>query len=109
MTTRSTVAPASGSAVAIPLRHCTASAPGFARASARTSGSPSTPMTRAPRAASAMVSVPVPHPMSATQPSSGSPSRTWSRRRARNVVSRIVSAMAGSYRRVSARRPAAGT
>ena len=42
-------APGSGSAVASPLRHCTASAPAFARASESTSGSPSTPTTSAPR------------------------------------------------------------
>ena len=92
MTTRSALAPGSGSAVASPLRHCTASAPGFAWASASTSGSPSTPITSAPPAASAMASVPVPQPTSTTAAPGASPSRTWARRRPRKVASRMVSA-----------------
>jgi hypothetical protein len=59
-----------------PSRHCTASAPAFARASASTSGSPSTATTSAPRAASAMASVPVPQPTSITLAPGASPSST---------------------------------
>ena len=111
ITTASALASSSGSRPARPSRQFTRSAPGLRCAAARMARSPSTAMTGPSVFAcpSAMANVPVPQPTSTTLPRSGSSRSTCARSSSRKWRSRMVSATTGSYRRVNAARPAAGT